>query len=106
MSPDDRGRETTSGEAVARPRTAAPIHEVHRPGWEHETRRGVTYMVWAPRPASERHGARRRWAACWSSDGDENGDFWRGDSLDEVLVRFPAAVRPRFRRSAAEEGLP
>lgn len=68
------------------------IAECHRPGWEHETRSGTSYIVWAPREG------RRQWQASWQNEDETAGDFRRGDTLDDVLVIFPAPVSATLRR--------
>lgn len=68
--------------------------EPHRPGWEHVTRSGTSYWLWAPRED------RPQWRACWQNSEETAGDFARGDSLAEVLKIFPHVIRHMFRHVA------
>lgn len=90
---------------------AVPLIEAHQPGWkvEHGTR---TYIVWAPRPEIDhgvtvggtpvRAAGRDQWAACWDSDTDTGGDFWRAETLDAVLAPMPADVMAEFRAAVTQ----
>jgi hypothetical protein len=66
------------------------------PGWTVERRDGSDWWVWAPRAG------RPHWAACWQNGPGTDGDFRRGETLEAVLVIFPAAMAQRFRAAAAE----
>lgn len=85
---------------------AVPLMEAHQPGWK-VARRERTYILWAPRPEID-HGAtvggtpvrspgRAQWAACWDTETDTDGDFWRAATLEAVLAPMPSDVQASFR---------
>jgi hypothetical protein len=77
----------------------------HGPAWEGYAR-GITYQVWAPRPAEPSmhdgrdYGPKERlgWQSAWTGDQGASGDVRKSPSLDEALSLFPASVAREFRR--------
>lgn len=91
-----------------------PISEGNRPGWtvEKGTR---SYLLWAPRPEKTYPGlgspsgdlvvkARAGWSAAWNARRGDDGDYWKADTLAEVLAPLPGEVEQAFREAAAQEG--
>jgi hypothetical protein len=85
-----------------------PISEGNGPGFS--VQRGKRrFMVWLPRPEVD-HGttvggapcispAREHFAGGWDQDSGNDGDHWRADTLDEVLLPFPGEIEQAFREA-------
>lgn len=74
----------------------------HSPMWTLETEISgypISFMVWAPREATEHEQARTQWQASWDNlDNEMAGDCRKADSLLTVLETFDAfpEVRQAF----------
>jgi hypothetical protein len=89
---------------------ATALIEASQPGWKVVSGKR-TYIVWGPRPETDhgrtiggtpvRSAVRTTWAGCWDSEVSTVGDFWRGDTIDEVLAPMPAEVESAFRAAVS-----
>lgn len=73
----------------------------HGPGWTlYDGEADIDYLLWAPRgkaPNGEYLTERSDWAACYQDNNNEdNGQFVKGDSMEEVLRVFPKDIAAYF----------